>query len=65
MLQIVDAVEQLLDPLTDGLQVIGPLAILAVVIASPAGLNGLHERLHHALTRRRHAVPAATVSGGN
>ena len=47
------------------IDVIGPLAILAVVIASPAGLNGLHQRLHHALTRRRHAVPAATVSGGH
>jgi branched-chain amino acid transport system permease protein len=46
------------------IDVIGPLAILAVVIASPGGLNGLHQRLHHALTRRRHAVPAATVSGG-
>ena len=46
------------------IDVIGPLAILAVVIASPAGLNGLHPRLHQALTRRRHAVPAATVSGG-
>ncbi|HZI38288.1 MAG TPA: branched-chain amino acid ABC transporter permease [Acidimicrobiia bacterium] len=46
------------------IDVIGPLAILAVVIASPAGLNGLHARLHHALTRRRQAVPAATASGG-
>jgi branched-chain amino acid transport system permease protein len=47
------------------IDVIGPLAILAVVIASPAGLNGLDQRLHHALARRRHAVPAATVSGGH
>ena len=28
------------------IDVIGPLAILAVVIASPGGLNGLHQRLH-------------------
>ena len=46
------------------IDLIGPLSILAVVIASPAGLNGLDQRLHHALTRRRHAVPAATASGG-
>ena len=46
------------------IDLIGPLAILAVVIASPAGLNGLDQRLHSALTRRRHAVPAATASGG-
>jgi branched-chain amino acid transport system permease protein len=35
------------------IDLIGPLAILAVVIASPAGLNGLHRSLHDALTRRR------------
>jgi len=46
------------------IDLIGPLAILGVVIASPAGLNGLDQRLHQALTRRRHAVPAATASGG-
>jgi len=46
------------------IDLVGPLAILAVVIASPAGLNGLDQRLHHALARRRHAVPAATASGG-
>jgi branched-chain amino acid transport system permease protein len=46
------------------IDLVGPLAILAVVIASPAGLNGLHESLHHSLTRRRGAVPAAPVSGG-
>ena len=46
------------------IDLIGPLAILAVVIASPAGLNGLDQRLHQALTRRRHIVPAATASGG-
>lgn len=53
------------------IDLIGPLSILAVVIASPAGLNGLDQRLHEALHRRRHAVPpdapaapAATVSGG-
>jgi ABC-type branched-subunit amino acid transport system permease subunit len=46
------------------IDLVGPLAILAVVIASPAGLNGLDQRLHQALARRRHTVPAATVSGG-
>jgi ABC-type branched-subunit amino acid transport system permease subunit len=45
------------------IDLLGPLAILAVVIASPAGLNGLDQRLHHALARRRHAVPAH-ASGG-
>jgi branched-chain amino acid transport system permease protein len=45
------------------IDLIGPLAILAVVIASPAGLNGLDQRLHEALARRRTAVPA-NVSGG-
>jgi hypothetical protein len=34
-----------------------------VVIASPAGLNGLEQSLHAALARRRAAVPAH-VSGG-
>ena len=46
------------------IDLVGPLAILAVVIASPAGLNGLDQRLHEALHRRRHALPATTVSGG-
>lgn len=46
------------------IDLLGPLAILAVVIASPAGLNGLDQRLHAALHRRRHAVPATNVSGG-
>jgi branched-chain amino acid transport system permease protein len=46
------------------IDLVGPLAILCVVIASPAGLNGLDQRLHHALHRRRSAVPATTVSGG-
>jgi branched-chain amino acid transport system permease protein len=48
------------------IDLVGPLAILAVVIASPAGLNGLDQKLHEALHRRRHAVPATnvTVSGG-
>jgi len=47
------------------IDLLGPLAILAVVIASPAGLNGLDQRLHEALHRRKHAVPAtANVSGG-
>lgn len=46
------------------IDLLGPLAILAVVIASPAGLNGLDQRLHQALARRRHPAPAATVSGG-
>jgi branched-chain amino acid transport system permease protein len=35
------------------IDLVGPLAILAVVIASPAGLNGLHRSLHDALSRRR------------
>ena len=30
------------------IDLIGPLSILAVVIASPAGLNGLDQKLHHA-----------------
>ncbi|HEV3364147.1 MAG TPA: branched-chain amino acid ABC transporter permease [Acidimicrobiia bacterium] len=47
------------------IDLVGPLAILTVVIASPAGLNGLDQRLHHALARRRPATPAATVSGGS
>jgi branched-chain amino acid transport system permease protein len=46
------------------IDLLGPVAILAVVIASPAGLNGLDQRLHHALARRRHAVPAHATSGG-
>jgi branched-chain amino acid transport system permease protein len=35
------------------IDLIGPLSILAVVIASPGGLNGLHRSLHHAVARRR------------
>ncbi|HTC81575.1 MAG TPA: branched-chain amino acid ABC transporter permease, partial [Acidimicrobiia bacterium] len=35
------------------IDLIGPLAILAVVIASPAGLNGLDRSLHDAVSRRR------------
>jgi branched-chain amino acid transport system permease protein len=46
------------------IDLVGPLAILIVVIASPAGLNGLHQSLHDRLTRRRAAVPAVHVSGG-
>jgi branched-chain amino acid transport system permease protein len=46
------------------IDLLGPVAILAVVIASPAGLNGLDQRLHEALHRRRTAVPATNVSGG-
>jgi branched-chain amino acid transport system permease protein len=46
------------------IDLIGPLAILAVVIASPAGLNGLDQRLHQALARRRRAVPAHVSGGG-
>jgi branched-chain amino acid transport system permease protein len=46
------------------IDLLGPVAILAVVIASPAGLNGLDQRLHEALHRRRAAVPAPTISGG-
>ncbi|MDQ1501123.1 MAG: branched-chain amino acid transport system permease protein [Actinomycetota bacterium] len=45
------------------IDLVGPLAILTVVIASPAGLNGLEQSLHAALARRRAAVPAH-VSGG-
>jgi branched-chain amino acid transport system permease protein len=47
------------------IDLVGPLAILAVVIASPAGLNGLDQRLHSALHRRRAGVPVAHVSGGS
>jgi len=43
------------------IDLIGPLAILAVVIASPAGLNGLHRSLHDALARRRRARAAARI----
>jgi branched-chain amino acid transport system permease protein len=46
------------------IDLIGPLAILAVVIASPAGLNGLDQRIHAALARRRAAVPAPVSGGG-
>jgi ABC-type branched-subunit amino acid transport system permease subunit len=46
------------------IDLVGPLAILAVVIASPAGLNGLHQNLHDALTRRRATASPANVSGG-
>ena len=47
------------------IDLIGPLAILAVVIASPAGLNGLDRSLHDALSsRRRHRKPARTHPQG-
>ncbi|HEV8623291.1 MAG TPA: branched-chain amino acid ABC transporter permease [Acidimicrobiia bacterium] len=47
------------------IDLIGPLAILAVVIASPAGLNGLHRSLHDSLSRRRrHRKLARTDSQG-
>jgi branched-chain amino acid transport system permease protein len=47
------------------IDLIGPLAILAVVIASPAGLNGLHRSLHDVLSRRRrHRTLARTNSQG-
>jgi len=47
------------------IDLIGPVAILAVVIASPAGLNGLHRSLHDALSRRRrHRELARTESQG-
>ena len=46
------------------IDLVGPLAILAVVIASPGGLNGLHESLHHKLSRRHGAVPAPVSGGG-
>ena len=46
------------------IDLVGPLAILAVVIASPAGLNGLHESLHHKLSRRHTGVPAHVSGGG-
>ena len=41
------------------IDLIGPLAILAVVIASPGGLNGLQRSLHDALGRRRRHRKAA------
>lgn len=47
------------------IDLIGPLSILAVVIASPAGLNGLNRSLHDALSRRRrHRKLARTESQG-
>jgi branched-chain amino acid transport system permease protein len=47
------------------IDLIGPVAILTVVIASPAGLNGLHRSLHDALSRRRrHRKLARTDSQG-
>jgi branched-chain amino acid transport system permease protein len=46
------------------IDLIGPLAILAVVIASPAGLNGLDRALHEKLARRHAAVPAHVSGGG-
>jgi branched-chain amino acid transport system permease protein len=36
------------------IDLVGPLAILLVVIVSPAGLNGLDQALHHKLAQRRH-----------
>jgi branched-chain amino acid transport system permease protein len=47
------------------IDLIGPLAILAVVIASPAGLNGLDRSLHDALSkRRRHRAARRTDPQG-
>jgi branched-chain amino acid transport system permease protein len=46
------------------IDLIGPLAILAVVIASPAGLNGLRRSLHDSLSRRRHRKLASTDPQG-
>lgn len=48
------------------IDLIGPLSILAVVIASPSGLNGLDRALHERLARRRHrtAVPVPVSGGG-
>jgi branched-chain amino acid transport system permease protein len=46
------------------IDLLGPLAILAVVIASPGGLNGVQESIHAALARRRAVVAAAHISGG-
>lgn len=46
------------------IDLVGPLAILAVVIASPAGLNGLNQAMRHRLTRLRPASPAPVSRGG-
>jgi ABC-type branched-subunit amino acid transport system permease subunit len=46
------------------IDLVGPVAILAVVIASPAGLNGLHQSLHDSLARRRATVPVHVSRGG-
>ena len=49
------------------IDLVGPLAILAVVIASPAGLNGLHQSLHDRPSGTPSPAPelaAAHVSGG-
>jgi branched-chain amino acid transport system permease protein len=48
------------------IDVVGPLAILAVVIASPSGLNGLDRAMHERLARRRlaAAVPVPVSRGG-
>jgi branched-chain amino acid transport system permease protein len=46
------------------IDVVGPLAILAVVIASPSGLNGLDRALHERLARRHAQVPVPVSGGG-
>jgi branched-chain amino acid transport system permease protein len=46
------------------IDVVGPLAILAVVIASPSGLNGLDRALHERLARRHARVPVPVSGGG-
>jgi branched-chain amino acid transport system permease protein len=46
------------------IDLVGPLSILAVVIASPGGLNGLHSALHDRLARRHHPAPAPVSRGG-
>jgi len=46
------------------IDVVGPLAILAVVIASPSGLNGLDRALHERLARRHAPVPVPVSGGG-
>jgi branched-chain amino acid transport system permease protein len=47
------------------IDLVGPLSILAVVIASPAGLNGLHHALHDRLARRHRGAPAHVSGGGS
>jgi branched-chain amino acid transport system permease protein len=46
------------------IDLLGPLSILAVVIASPSGLNGLDRALHERLARRREPAVPVPVSGG-